>query len=352
MGNNRRQRHHVVPRLHLRGFADPDGRIIQLDLNTGRRREVSVTDAAVLKNFYTVVLPDGTVTDSWERWLSEVENEIAPALRRAIDMPTFQLDDDDRHRLARWVALQYLRGPDNRRRMTEIAAFTLQAQVGMGGFAYLQHAMSQGLGREVSMAEAERVWNDIHSSQGPEVAVDGDEHLQVLARTYDAATAMVHDRSWCRVRYTRKRLLASDVPVSLVPGEMHHERGLAGAIAIAVPMDRRTLLWLEQSGARGPKADSDRPAAALLANIHNHSAVLSAERFLYFHPEDDPVPPNATIPRARPRRLEVSGMLDFANRDRPLTDVLEQIASHADRSGDSLIANYKWPIPGYRPPAG
>ena len=206
MSNNRRQRHHVVPRLHLRGFADLDGRIIQLDLDTGHRREVSMTDAAVIRNFYTVVLPDGTVTDAWERWLSDVENEIAPALRRAIDMPTFQLQDDDRERLARWVALQYLRGPDNRRQMTEIAALTLQAQVGMGGLAYLQHAMSQGMGREVSMAEAERVWNDIHSSQGPKVVVDGEEHLQVLARTYDAATAMVYDRSWCRVTYTRKRL--------------------------------------------------------------------------------------------------------------------------------------------------
>lgn len=202
-------------------------------------------------------------------------------------MHTFQLQDNDRERLARWVALQYLRGPDNRRRMAEIAAITLQAQVGMGGLAYLQHAMSQGLGREVSMAEAEYVWDDIHSPQGPEVVVDGEEHLQVLARTYDDATAKVYDRSWSRVTYTRKRLVASDVPVSLVPGDAYDERGLAGGIAIAVPLDRRTLLWLEQSGDRGPNADRDRHSSALLANIHNHSSVLSAERFLYFHPGDD-----------------------------------------------------------------
>ena len=351
MSNNRRQRHHVVPRLHLRGFADADGRIVQLDLDTGRRREVSVADAAVIRNFYTVVLPDGTTTDAWERWLSDVENEIAPALRRAIDMPTFQIQDDDRERLARWVALQYLRGPDNRRQMAEIAAITLQAQVGMGGLAYLQHAMSQGLRREVSMTEAERVWDDIHSSQGPEVVVDGEEHLQILASTYDASTALVYDRSWCRVTFTRKRLLVSDVAVCLVPGDAYDERGLAGAMAVVVPLDRRTLLWLEQPGERGPKADRDRHPSALLANIHNHSAVLSAERFLYFHPDDDPVPPDATIPRPRPRRLQVTGGLDFANRDRPLTEVLEQVAGHTDRSGNSLIADYTWPIPGYRSPA-
>ena len=351
MSDNRRQRHHVVPRLHLRGFADPDGRIIQLDLDSGLRREVSVTDAAVIKNFYTVVLPDGTVTDAWERWLGDVENEIAPALRRAVAMPTFQLEDDDRERLARWVALQCLRGPDNRRQMTEIAALTLQAQVGMGGLAYLQHAMSRGLGREVPVAEAERVWNDVHSPGGPEVVVDGEEHLRVLARTYDAATDLIYNRSWCRVAYTRKRLMVSDVPVSLVPGDAYDERGLVGAKAIAVPLDRRTLLWLERPEEEGPKVDQDLNPAALFANIYNHAAVLSAERFLYFHPSDDPAPRDASIPRARPRRVEVTGGLDFANRDRPLADVLEQIASHTNHSNDSLIANYSWPIPGYRAPA-
>jgi hypothetical protein len=351
MSNNRRQRHHVVPRFHLRGFADPDRRITQLDLDTGRRRQVSLTDAAVIKNFYTVALSDGTVTDAWEHWLSDVESETAPALRRAIDMPVFQLEDADRERLARWIALQYLRGPDNRRQMTEVAALTLQAQVGMGGLAYLQHAMSEGLARDVSMAEAERVWDDVHSSPGPEIVVDGEEHLKVLARTYNEATAMVYERSWCRVTFRRKRLIASDSPASLVPGDAYDERGLAGSVAVAVPLDRRTLLWLEHSGDRGPQADRDRDPAAVLANIHNHIAVGSAERFLYFHPDDDPVPPDATIPRPRPRRLEAIGGLDLANRDRPLADVLEQIAGHTGRSDNSLIANYTWPIPGYRPPA-
>jgi len=137
----------------------------------------------------------------------------------------------------------------------------------MGGLAYLQHAMSQGLGREVSMAEAEHVWDDIHSSQGPEAVVDGEEHLQVLARTYDDATAMVYDRSWCRVTYTRKRLVASDVPVSLVPGDAYDERGLAGAIAIAVPLDRRTPTVART--ARRPRPEG-RPGPSLVRSPREH----------------------------------------------------------------------------------
>ncbi|ASR56461.1 DUF4238 domain-containing protein [Cellulomonas sp. PSBB021] len=350
--SNRRQRHHVVPRLHLRGFADADGRIVQLDLDSGLRQEVSVTDAAVIRNFYTLVLPDGSVTDAWERWLGDVEGAIAPALRRAIAMPTFQLDDGDRERLARWVALQFLRGPDSRRQMTELAALTLRAQVGMGGLAYLQYVMSQAMGREVTKAEAERVWDDVHSSAGPNVVADSEEHLSALARNYDAATASIYGRSWCRVTYTRKRLMVSDAPVSLVAGDGYDERGLAGSAAIAVPLDRRTLLWLERPGEEGARVDRDLHPSAVFANFYNLAAVASAERFVYFHPSDDPVPPDASLPRPRPRRLEVRGGLDFANRERPLADVLEQIAAHGSGSHGSLIADYSWPIPGYRPPSG
>ena len=62
-----------------------------------------------------------------------MEDEFAPALKRAVEMIEFGLSDSDREHLARWVALQYLRGPSNRRQMAEIASFTLRAQVGMGG---------------------------------------------------------------------------------------------------------------------------------------------------------------------------------------------------------------------------
>lgn len=349
MSRNRWRRHHVVPRLHLRGFATPDSRIAQIDLDTGRRREVSISDAAVIRDFYTVVTPDGARTDAWERWLSEVEDEIAPALRRAVEMPEFRLTDDDRERLARWIALQYLRGPNNRRQMSEIASFTIRAQVGIGGLAYLRHAMSQGLGRDVAMSEAECVWDDITSPEGPEIAVAGDEHLETLARMYDKASAMVYGRSWGRIRFHRHRLAVSDAPVNLVRGDGYLAAGWAGARAITVPLDRQTLLWLELSGGDGPAGDQDLQPTAVLAHAHNHSAVLGAERFVYFHPADDPIPPESA-PRPRSKRLEVAGGLDLINRHRPLPDVLEQIGTRTDRSSGALIADYRWPISGYRPP--
>ncbi|PFG43785.1 uncharacterized protein DUF4238 [Isoptericola jiangsuensis] len=351
MTKKRKTRHHTVPRLHLRGFASSDKMLVQLDLSTGIRRDVGVGDAAVIRDFYTVRLPDGTRTDAWEQWLSEVEDKVAPALRRAIEAPRFRLDDYDRELLARWIALQALRGPDNRRHQAELASFTVRAQVAMGGLAYLQHAMSHGLGRPVLVDEAAQVWDDITSPEGPVIEVSGDEHLVILTSLYERAAEAVYARSWGRVRFGRHRLALSDAPVSLIPDYAggYPSSGLLGARAITVALDRQNLLWLDLAGENGPTPDRELEPSTHLARLHNLAAVAGAERFVYFNPEDAPIPSETVLPRPQPKRIQVSDGPDFVNRDRPLADVLNQIAVHrADPSADSLIADYTWPIEGYR----
>jgi hypothetical protein len=322
----------------------------QLDVSTGQKREVSIKDAAVIRDFYTVVLPDGSRTDAWEQWLGEVESDIAPALKRAVDIPNFHVTDRDRHHLARWIALQFLRGPANRRQMAEIASFTVRAQVGMGGVAYLQHVMSKGLGRDVSLAEVEQVWADITSDGGPEIKIAGDEHLEILMRTIEKATSEVYARSWGRISFKRQHLAVSDSPVGLVRGDTPDWLGvgLISASALTVPLDRQTLLWLSLPTGDGALDDRDLEPSAYLARAHNEASFFGAERFVYFHPDDDLIPSTVHIPRGS-QRLEISGGTDFVNRDRPLADVLEQIANHRNPSGEDLIADYNWPIPGYHP---
>lgn len=351
MSKKRKQRHHTVPRLHLRGFATAGDMLVQLDLDTGRRTDVSVGDATVIKNFYTIILPDGTRSDAWEDWLSDIETEIAPAVQRAIGMRNFSLNDDDRELLARWIALQYLRGPDNRAQQAAVASFAVRAQVGMGGLAYLQHAMSQGLGRNVPLDEAERVWEDITSEAGPQVTVSGDDHLAILSHAFDEATNQLLGRSWGRLRFARHRLAVSDAPVNLVRDGEFTGGGLAGSRAVTVPLDRKTLLWLELPGPYGPRGDWDLEPSTFLARAHNSSTIAGAERFIYFHPDDDPVSDSTVVPRLRPQRLKISGGLtSFSNRDRSLDEVLEQIAGRRGADDGALVADYTWPIDGYEPP--
>lgn len=364
--SRRSERHHTVPRLHLRGFAGPytgdnprrSGQdplmLVQYDVNTGSRTDVSIADATVARNFYTVVLPDGTRSDAWERSLRNVENDIAPALRRAIDAPRFRLNDDDRQLLASWIALQYLRGPDNRQLQAAIASYTVRAQVGMGGLAYLRHVMSNRLGRPVPLEQAERVWDDITKEEGPTIKVRGEDHLNLLLHAFPKAAEQILGRTWGRMRFRRRALAVSDVPVGLVrdSAEPWAGGGLGGARAITVPLDRHTLLWLALAGPEGPEEDMDLEPTKAFAVAHNESAISGAERFVYFHPDDDPIAEGTVVPRPPRERLNISGGLDLGgNRDRALNDVLQQIADRNGRNDRSLIADYTWPIDGYEPPA-
>ncbi len=171
---------------------------------------------------------------------------------------------------------------------------------------------------------------------------------------YEQLAATVYNRSWGRIRFTRHRLLVSDAPVIRIRGDIpeHLGVGLADAHALAVPLDRETLLWMELTGHEDFVFNLDLDPTTHLARAHNTSAVLGAERLIYFHPDDDPIGPIAAkveIPRPLPKRLEVVGGMDMVNRDRELFEVLEQIASGAHLRCGGLIADYSWPIEGHRP---
>lgn len=346
----RKRRHHTVPRFHLRGFASESGMLRQIDLRTGDHRSVSIGDASVIKNFYTVVLDDGSRSDEWEERLAEVENQVAPLVRAAIDMPAWQPPDQERLDLSAWIALQYLRGSDHRRMLGDMQSMTVRMIVGMGGLAYLRHVMTEGIGRQASLAEAEAVWEDVHRPGGPVIHVSGLDHVSSMQRTLEQATEFVANRSWHRARFNRRTLAINDSPVALIPADDHPNFlgvGLANAGAITVALNRRTLLWLGEPS----MPDSDFPASTQLARAHNQSVVFGAERFVYTHPED--ADPTVGLPMPRPERQLVGhgeGTLsDFANRERPLAEVLDQIATF-DEDPNSIIANYTWPIPGYSPP--
>jgi Protein of unknown function (DUF4238) len=346
----RKRRHHTVPRFHLQGFASAEGILRQIDLRTGEHRPVSIGDASVVKDFYTVVLDDGTRSDVWEERLAEVENHVAPLVRDAITASVWQPTDQERFDLSAWIALQYLRGPDHRRMLGDMRSMMVRMVVGMGGLAYLRYAMAEGMGRPVSLAEAEAVWDDIHRPQGPVIQVSGLDHVSAMHAMLEQATEFIVGRSWHRVRFGRRTLAINDSPVALIPGDDHPQFrgvGLANAGSITVALDRRTLLWLGEPS----MLDFDFPASTTLARAHNTSMVFGAERFIYTHPDD--ADPTVGLSMPRPERQLVGHgegtVTDFANRDRPLADVLDQIATF-DGSPDGIIANYTWPIPGYSPP--
>src|SRR5699024_7878485 len=144
--------HHTVPKFHLRGFADEDRMLRQIDLETGRQTTLCITDATVRRDFYTLRLPDGSRSDMWERRLAAVENEVAPMLRAATRAESWEAKGQQRAALSLWMGLQLLRGQGQGRQLAQIQASMMR----------MTGATGEGRGRPVPLEEAEVVWEVVH----------------------------------------------------------------------------------------------------------------------------------------------------------------------------------------------
>ena len=105
-------RHHTVPRFLLGDFAvdgDKGSRVCQLDVGTGRPRQVSPRDAEVAKHFYSIDIDGGARSTAVEETIGLVESTAAPLIRGLAEeaLPV----RERRAELALFIAMAELRTP-------------------------------------------------------------------------------------------------------------------------------------------------------------------------------------------------------------------------------------------------
>lgn len=110
MAAKRTRRQHVVSAFSLRGFANAAGQLRCAPRDCEDEFTVSVGDASIHSDFYSIVSQDGTKDDALESWLAEVEDGAAPVLRSVLAGEAPPSVGDDRLALSGWIAAQYLRG--------------------------------------------------------------------------------------------------------------------------------------------------------------------------------------------------------------------------------------------------
>ena len=105
------KRHHTVPQFYLRGFADGE-RIATVRMPGDQPFVQSVRKAASEMNFYSIAgHEDGP--DVFEKLLSSIEGEASRVFGHIAD-GTWPLEQEDRWTLAHFIALQAVRGPEQR----------------------------------------------------------------------------------------------------------------------------------------------------------------------------------------------------------------------------------------------
>jgi len=285
----------------------------------GDRRFVqSVRKAAAEMNFYTI---DGHVDgpDAFEKLLSSIEGEAAKVFE-AVKKGVWPLNPEHRAALAYFIALQAVRGPEQRRNMEHVAAQVTRLAIGYGGRANVAKWVQRKRGVTISEEQAEQIWEEATRPEGPPIRFEPIAHIKQMNRASQSLLPYIAGRPWTLVRFDRRSLITCDTPVGLVP---HQDRepwegvGFLTAWGITYPITRKLGLLMTDPLALAEAGvpvehthagDFDRVEAGTtqMEKLFNQSTIESASLWVYHHPEDGRFLPN-TLPDPSPVTIGMIG---------------------------------------------
>jgi hypothetical protein len=362
---NRARRQHVVSRFYLAGFANSGGQILRVTLPGDEEHILALSNASVVKDFYTVVLPDGTQSDYFERRFADLESVAAPAVADAI-AGRWPLSLDRRVALAGWLALQYMRGENIRFRVAQAEAMMMRMIIGSAGKPALRKLIETAEDRSVPEEELDREWADLTKPGGPDLTGEPEQHLRQIAAQVPALTEYLLDARWALVPFSRKTLLTSDRPVALVapPDQSPHLGvGILNADGFLAALGRRTGLVIAPrhvAGVHGGSAPSDTvmEGTAHLARNFNAHAARQAHRHIYRHPDDDAVLDGLELPDPTAMsRISATGMEDIVREEGILASPADEgldreggLRLGYDETTGLSVHDIPWPLPRRRTP--
>jgi uncharacterized protein DUF4238 len=116
------KRNHFVPKVYLRGFCNPEGRLWVYDSLQGRVWESDPGSVAYEKNLYAVELPDGSIDrETLERAFGSVETNF-PIFRDKVNRFS-KINGEDSYTFITFLALMRVRNPQFAREIKANARF-------------------------------------------------------------------------------------------------------------------------------------------------------------------------------------------------------------------------------------
>lgn len=290
-------KHHFVPQSYLRRWADA-GEVRVANIATGRRARGGVGVTAVKRGFYAI---DSYAKDpnAVEKAFGSVEDPGKRVIDKIVNSrkgDVWPLSLDDRVALGAYVALQALRGPEQRRLMQSLQDDMVERETRF----VEEHGAAKWFanhGLPLTEERARDAWDSEIGAGKSLVDIDALYHAQRIADGSDTVMNLFLSRYWTIVRFDTPSLITSDAPVSL--NDAHDERrewGFQNAPNISLPLNRTTALIL---GGVYPSQSEEETRALLngafdreaegndtLAEWLNARTVNNAEHELYFHPDD------------------------------------------------------------------
>lgn len=293
MGNNSpgkkqlKRRHHTVPQLLLRRFADGET-LVRVPLDGKAPHPCGVKNVTVRRDFYSMLDEAGQLDDTVEDLLSVLEGQAAAVLDQIMDDDIWPLPMAERAILGEWIAVQHVRIPALRQANNQIFDQLTKIMVVAGGKAEMRRLLEAQSGESATDEEVDEMWQEMTDFSGYEAELSVNEHMRMMGRSMVTAYGAMMSRSWGLCRFERETLLLPDHPVTLMQDPRQPEWrgvGLANAGAILVPIDRRAAIIMEPPGV----PDHEFPASAEVARELNRRFALNSRIELFHHPDDNPL---------------------------------------------------------------
>ncbi|MFB7171696.1 DUF4238 domain-containing protein [Streptomyces sp. NPDC056254] len=269
------KKHHFVPQMYLRNFADDKGRTQVVRLSTKRSTTERINTVAATNHFHRLTVGDEDNLHL-EDAATALEGRAAQPMLRLIDPSkrVWPLPREERMTLAFFIAFQYLRVPVKRDALSSLAA-------------QLPEIFGGDLPEELR-----------------ELDIPIMHAMSMVGAALPEGAAELCNRTWWIVDFKRKRLATSDVPVIPLPDENTTERSAAGLRSpggVYFPLSPQTALFIGPPGT-APEADQIVPGNARLARQFTTATLAWTRDCLFHHPDDDPLR-GYTLPE--PRRGEI-----------------------------------------------
>jgi|APLak6261675434_1056106.scaffolds.fasta_scaffold02279_2 hypothetical protein len=293
------RRHHLVPQLHLRRFANGEEKIVAVARDLSKSIVTDVANVAVEKDFYAVETSSGSSMEV-EELLSKVESDAEAVIRRILDQG-FQLEQREKESLAMFCAFQWLRGRDQRDSVESLMNHVHKLFTMNLTRRQIREGLTQTQGRQPTDDEVESMVEYLSNPNNYEYEFSANHSIQSMLENVNDLASIVMARTWQVVRFPTECLLTSDAPVSLwsPPSErqgLFSAVGFGTAKEIRVPLDRRHALVLAWDATQGEilRDLSDAHAHAL-----NYSTASNGYRWIFHHPDDRPLKSLGALPATR-----------------------------------------------------
>lgn len=300
--------HHYVPKLHLRRFADVDGRIVVVDRrNIGRSFTRSITGVAAQKWFYSIDLGDGRRSQDYEKGLSLIESEIASVIQKILKGATLpKADSEDRSVLFGHVALQFLRTPLVRSLNRRIGELLVAELDDADAIEQIRASVEERVGLDPGESLVAQAWHQERQRLADRFARgNSNDHLAFIATSLADVSRRLMEYSALLLVWNRRKIFTSDSPVSLWSDRKGVDEisiGLLTAENIVVPLSRQAALVLVRPDLH---SDDGRTIAGSTrdARFVRSVVAMNCDRWIFHHPDDGPLDKNLPLPSERIRRL-------------------------------------------------